>query len=143
MSRNTHDLIFRIVEIGVALWFPCVLWNCIRPEQLWCLNPKKIIERFPPLKGGSKSVRGGGAKANVSSTVNGVASCDENEEDFDDLDERQNGGDADTRECWICYDGERDDAGSFIYPCDCKGDVGAVHHDCLKRWLIEVGNYKH
>ena len=48
-SRNTHDIIFRTVEIGVALWFPCVLWNCIRPEQLWCLNPKKIIESFPPL----------------------------------------------------------------------------------------------
>jgi len=44
-SRNTHDIIFRIIEIGVALWFPCVLWNCIRPEQLWCLNPKKILDR--------------------------------------------------------------------------------------------------
>ena len=49
-SRNTHDIIFRTIEIGVALWFPCVLWNCIRPEQLWCLNPKKILERFPPLR---------------------------------------------------------------------------------------------
>ena len=29
----------------MALWFPCVLWNCIRPEQLWCLNPKKILDR--------------------------------------------------------------------------------------------------
>ena len=44
-SRNTHDIIFRTIEIGVALWFPCVLWNCIRPEQLWCLNPKKILDR--------------------------------------------------------------------------------------------------
>lgn len=49
-SRNTHDIVFRTIEIGVALWFPCVLWNCIRPEQLWCLNPKKILERFPPLR---------------------------------------------------------------------------------------------
>ena len=49
-SRNTHDIIFRTIEIGIALWFPCVLWNCIRPEQLWCLNPKKILERFPPLR---------------------------------------------------------------------------------------------
>ena len=50
-SRNTHVVIFRVVEIGVALWFPCVLWNCIRPEQLWILNPKKILttlsERHP------------------------------------------------------------------------------------------------
>merc|ERR1712038_1951311 len=49
-SQNTHVVVFRVVEIGVALWFPCVLWNCIRPEQLWCLNPKKILERFPPLR---------------------------------------------------------------------------------------------
>ena len=49
-SRNTHDIVFRTIEIGVALWFPCVLWNCIRPEQLWCLNPKKSLERFPPLR---------------------------------------------------------------------------------------------
>lgn len=26
----------------------------------------------------------------------------------------------------------------MILPCLCKGDVAAVHHDCLKRWLIEV-----
>lgn len=46
-----------------------MLWNCIRPgknlnklvpatiekrkknfqDQLWCLNPKKIVEKFPPL----------------------------------------------------------------------------------------------
>lgn len=26
----------------------------------------------------------------------------------------------------------------MILPCQCKGDVAAVHHDCLKRWLIEV-----
>ena len=29
-SRNVHDLVFRIVELGVVLWFPCVLWNSIR-----------------------------------------------------------------------------------------------------------------
>lgn len=28
----------------------------------------------------------------------------------------------------------------MIEPCACKGDVGAVHHECLKRWLIEVTN---
>lgn len=41
-----YDVIFRIVELGVALWFPCVLWNCMRPEQLWILNPKKILKRL-------------------------------------------------------------------------------------------------
>uniref|UniRef100_A0A1B6GD71 Uncharacterized protein n=1 Tax=Cuerna arida TaxID=1464854 RepID=A0A1B6GD71_9HEMI len=45
-SRNWHDLLFRLVEIGVALWFPCVLWNCTSPEQLWILNPKRIIKNL-------------------------------------------------------------------------------------------------
>uniref|UniRef100_A0A1B6C8I6 Uncharacterized protein n=2 Tax=Clastoptera arizonana TaxID=38151 RepID=A0A1B6C8I6_9HEMI len=45
-SRNWHDLLFRVVEIGVALWFPCVLWNCMSPEQLWILNPKRIIKKL-------------------------------------------------------------------------------------------------
>lgn len=46
--------------------------------------------------------------------------------------------DAARSECWVCYDSERTDAGPMILPCLCKGDVAAVHHDCLKRWLIEV-----
>ncbi len=29
-SRNIFDVVFRVVELGVALWFPCVLWNCMR-----------------------------------------------------------------------------------------------------------------
>ena len=29
-SRNVFDVVFRIVELGVALWVPCVLWNCMR-----------------------------------------------------------------------------------------------------------------
>lgn len=40
-------------------------------------------------------------------------------------------------ECWICYDSERTDAGPLIHPCSCKGDVSAVHHECLKQWLME------
>lgn len=43
-GRNYHDIIFRAVEIGVALWFPCCLWNVNRPDQLWILNPKKILK---------------------------------------------------------------------------------------------------
>lgn len=43
-KRNYHDIIFRLVEIGVVLWFPCVLWNVNRPEQLWILNPKKLLK---------------------------------------------------------------------------------------------------
>ena len=44
-------------------------------------------------------------------------------------------------ECWICYDTDRQDRGSMIQPCNCKGDVGAVHHDCLRRWLVEVNDF--
>ena len=45
-------------------------------------------------------------------------------------------------ECWICYDPDRRDAGAMINPCNCRGDVGAVHHDCLRRWLVEVTDFK-
>ena len=41
-------------------------------------------------------------------------------------------------ECWICYDPDRTDVGPMINPCECRGDVSAVHHDCLQRWLMEV-----
>ncbi|GBP67737.1 E3 ubiquitin-protein ligase MARCH8 [Eumeta japonica] len=40
------------------------------------------------------------------------------------------------RDCWICYDGER--AEPLIRPCRCTGDLSSVHHDCLRRWLVEV-----
>lgn len=44
-SRNWHDIVFRLVEVGVALWFPCCLWNSMAPEQLWILNPRKLLRR--------------------------------------------------------------------------------------------------
>lgn len=44
-SRNWHDIVFRVVEIGFALWFPCCLWNSMAPEQLWILNPRKLLQR--------------------------------------------------------------------------------------------------
>lgn len=39
-------------------------------------------------------------------------------------------------DCWICYDSENTDR--LIQPCDCKGGMELVHHDCLKKWLLEV-----
>lgn len=45
-SRNWHDVVFRVVEIGVAVWFPCVLWNCIQPAELWLLNPRKLLNKL-------------------------------------------------------------------------------------------------
>lgn len=44
-SRNWHDIVFRLAEVGVALWFPCCLWNSMAPEQLWILNPRKLLTR--------------------------------------------------------------------------------------------------
>lgn len=46
-SRNFYEVSFRVIEIGLALWFPCVLWNCVQPQQLWILNPKKLLMRKP------------------------------------------------------------------------------------------------
>jgi len=115
-SKNTHVVIFRVVEIGVALWFPCVLWNCIRPEQLWVLNPKKIIR-----SGHGPESRGDTSREDKSSSRDSSTSRSE------DL------------ECWICYDSDNINAGSLIQPCGCKGDVGYVHHNCLRRWLVEKG----
>ena len=46
-----------------------------------------------------------------------------------------------TRDCWICYDVNRKDAGPMIFPCQCKGDVAAAHQECLKRWLMEVTQF--
>lgn len=125
-SRNTHDIVFRTIEIGVALWFPCVLWNCIRPEQLWCLNPKKILERFPPLRD------------NIATTTTEVKQRKSHRNDSESSNSSTTDDDEDKGpDCWICYDPDRNDCGPMIHPCDCRGDLGAVHHDCLRRWLVE------
>ncbi|XP_068228760.1 uncharacterized protein [Palaemon carinicauda] len=110
MSRNAYDIIFRVVELGVALWFPCVLWNCMSPEQLWILNPKKILK-----------------KLDIDRTL----------ELGQPLPQKTDGSSNSGAECWICYDNERTDVGPLIQPCDCRGDVGAVHHNCLRKWLME------
>lgn len=122
-SRNTHVIIFRVMEIGIALWFPCVLWNCIRPEQLWILNPKKLITTLKNDRGHQQQdgVYSGGSVSRDSSSSRGTDS----------------GGSDAGAECWICYDTDRTDAGTLIQPCACKGDVAVVHHDCLRRWLVE------
>ncbi|KAG8234844.1 hypothetical protein J437_LFUL014693 [Ladona fulva] len=119
-SRNWHDIVFRVVEIGVALWFPCVLWNCMRPEQLWILNPKKILKK---LDLDTKPCSGGLLKDDV------IAEKEDVDDDEDELQGQQ--------DCWICYDADRTDAGPLIQPCQCRGDVSTVHHDCLRRWLVE------
>lgn len=120
-SRNFHDILFRVVEMGVALWFPCVLWNCVRPEQLWILNPRKILERLEADRR---------AHPEESETIACLPRSTISEQESSIIAEK-------LLECWICYDTERSDAGPLIQPCHCKGDVSFVHHDCLKMWLIE------
>ncbi|PFX27282.1 hypothetical protein AWC38_SpisGene8042 [Stylophora pistillata] len=119
-GRNALEVVFRVFELGVALWFSCCLWNWKSPSQLWILNPKRLLlheteEETSHLFGRSHHYH---------------HSYDAIETDADI--------DAPHRDCWICYDSDRTDAGPMILPCNCKGDVAAVHHDCLKRWLLET-----
>ncbi|ENN71778.1 uncharacterized protein LOC109543800 isoform X2 [Dendroctonus ponderosae] len=115
-SRNLHDVIFRVVEIGVAIWFPAVLWNCMQPSELWILNPRKLLAKFDQQKYPETEL----------SQVDGAQASTGAEDDEAFLDKR---------ECWICYDGDRNEP--LIQPCDCTGDVSSVHHECLRRWLME------
>lgn len=110
-TRNWHDITFRVVEIGVVLWFPCVLWNCMSPDQLWILNPRKLLKNLEQPTEQYK------LEKKPETVVDG---------DTESL-----------KDCWICYDAERTDAGPLIQPCRCRGDVSSVHHDCLRRWLVE------
>lgn len=117
-GRNVLDIVFRLFELGVALWFSCCLWNWKSPSQLWILNPKRLLVHETIEE--TRHLVGGNHRYNCYDAV----------ETTGDLDAARS-------ECWVCYDSERTDAGPMILPCQCKGDVAAVHHDCLKRWLIE------
>ncbi|KAF7284501.1 uncharacterized protein LOC143196160 [Rhynchophorus ferrugineus] len=117
-SRNLHDVVFRVVEIGVAIWFPAVLWNCMQPSELWILNPRKLLAKFDSPKG---------LDTELSQVDGKPATGTGDDEAF-----------LDKRECWICYDGDKNEP--LIQPCDCTGDVSSVHHECLRRWLMESGS---
>ncbi|MAT62925.1 MAG: hypothetical protein CL881_03910 [Dehalococcoidia bacterium] len=40
--------------------------------------------------------------------------------------------------CRVCLE-EETDSNKFVYPCQCKGDVGKIHEKCLIKW-IETSN---
>ncbi|PRD31342.1 UNVERIFIED_CONTAM: hypothetical protein NCL1_23781 [Trichonephila clavipes] len=123
ISRNCYNIVFRVVEMGVALWFPCVLWNCIRPEQLWILNPRKLLRKLE-IK---KQIHSAGEDEALVSSAKEIAIVKAG----------LNKSLEKIPECWICYDPERLDCGPLIQPCRCRGDVSIVHHECLKQWLVE------
>lgn len=85
------------------------------PSELWILNPRKLLTRLDQLEKPKDQVDGDD-KTNAT-----------NEEGESFLNKK---------ECWICYDSEKNEP--LIQPCRCTGDVSSVHHDCLKRWLVEV-----
>ncbi|XP_033728624.1 uncharacterized protein LOC117317795 [Pecten maximus] len=119
LSQNFYDIGFRVVEFSVAVWFPCVLWNCKSPENLWVLNPKKLFSSAKTVFDEStedKYIR--------STDYQSYGSCNPSVIDG-------------KHDCWICYDPERQDAGHLIQPCECKGDMATVHHECLRKWLME------
>lgn len=111
-SRNLHNVIFRIVEIGVAIWFPAVLWNCMQPSELWILNPRKLLAK-------------GLEQQKSEHVVDQNVKVESDNEAF-----------LDRRECWICYDADKKEP--LIQPCDCTGDVSSVHHECLRRYVKSI-----
>ncbi|XP_038063823.1 uncharacterized protein LOC119734397 isoform X2 [Patiria miniata] len=124
LKRNVHDVLFRIVEVGLALWFPCVLWKSRSPESLWMLNPTRLFRqtRDEEKSQGGKKEEDWLLCRTRAPTYDSTADSSKVEKEV---------------ECWICYDHQRTDAGPMIQPCECKGDVAYVHHECLKRWLME------
>ncbi|XP_072016688.1 uncharacterized protein [Amphiura filiformis] len=123
LKRNIYDVLFRMVELGVAVWFPCVLWKSQSPETLWILNPTKLLRQTTDEEQQKEK--------------DSLLGCRKRQPpSYQSTDNAQKPGKE--LECWICYDMERTDAGPIIEPCQCKGDVGGVHHECLRRWLLEV-----
>ena len=96
----------------------CVLWNCFSPEQLWILNPKRILKSLDH----SKYLK----EIELQDKIG--------EQDTSPFSDETS---ISSKDCWICYDSDRQDAGPLIQPCQCRGDVSAVHHNCLRRWLVE------
>nr|CAB3261468.1 uncharacterized protein LOC100176980 [Phallusia mammillata] len=125
-TRSTHEIIYRIAEVGAVLWFPCVLWNTAEPEALWFLNPRCLLKLTTDA--GERLLSSPSRRTNKSYQTFV-------EEESDLVQEVTGPG-----ECWICYDPERTDAGEFIRPCLCKGGMAQVHHECLKKWLVQHPN---
>ncbi|XP_071491457.1 uncharacterized protein [Diadema antillarum] len=137
VQRNSYVVIFRVVELGMVMWFPCVLWNCKSPEKLWILNPKTILrdhsdEEHPaPVLSVQRERKEGTS----------LLSCRRKQEIpvMPTYQSTQSRGRTSTDpDCWICYDRDNPALGPLITPCTCKGDMAFVHHECLRRWMLEL-----
>lgn len=84
------------------------------PEQLWILNPRRLLARqIDPVPSTSHEQPSVLEEENNTFIVKKIPK----------------------KECWICYDLDKEEP--LIQPCKCKGDVSSVHHECLQRWLVE------
>ncbi|XP_048245675.1 uncharacterized protein LOC124144834 isoform X2 [Haliotis rufescens] len=129
LELNYYDLVFRVVEFGVVIWFPCVLWNYRKPETLWVLNPRRILRTLDLHSDvGERTALCPDQYTSGYSTFKREDSVASSLGQYD---------------CWICYDPDRTDAGPLLQPCACRGDVATVHHNCLHKWLVENAEHEH
>ena len=130
-TRNVHEIMYRIAEVGTVLWFLCVLWNTSCPEKLWFLNPRCLLQ----LTGDA-----GERLLSAASVEGGVVKRKDRHRNYNTFVEPSDIAEAssqDEGECWICYDCDETDAGHLISPCACKGGMALVHHNCLRKWLVQ------
>lgn len=83
----------------------------MQPSEL-VLNPRKLLNSFDQLntsKNSYNDVKVGIEDINYTISV--------------------------VKDCWICYDREKKDI--LIEPCQCKGDVSSVHHECLRKYKYD------
>jgi len=125
-TRNTHQIIYRVAEFGVVVWFPCVLWSSSNPQKLWFLNPRCLLRTLAVGESTPLNLHD-----DVTDHQQQLSYGTFNQQ----LEEKINGEDLIQGECWICYDSTRRDSGPFIRPCLCKGGTAQVHHNCLRKWL--------
>lgn len=121
-EKNIVEVAFHVAELGCVLWFPCALWNVSKPGKLWILNPQNLLSIKSPQED----------MCIVSETPNPSNGQDIIIEKYPEEGDKF---DSDDQECWICYDKDKNEP--MIQPCNCKGDMKLVHHDCLKVWLVE------
>ena len=116
LGISYFDTACRAVDLCVAIWFPLVLWKSAKPDELWLLNPKVLLQ---------KSSAGSAPDiitiySSLNNQVHPVDSNPESSAEQESLASPSCSGTETVQECFICYDSERDDAGPLIKPCKCK-----------------------